>query len=110
MQNSPRWSQGAEFEAGARRRSSGGTVSYDGGMSSHREHFLRGTRRMSKDGTRRDQPRGARRSRRGGGAPATVSSSVLPWLVIPFLLLVAWFVATKVPRLVTRLFLGSDEV
>ena len=98
-------------EGAPRRRSSGGTVSYDGGMSSRTEHFLRGTRRLSKDGTRRDKKEGGRtRSRRGGaggdhqgGASVYVRTAIAVMLV-----LVTYVVATEVPGLVVSLFLPDS--
>ena len=112
MHSNPRWSQRALEEGGPRRRSSGGTVSYDGGMSSRTEHFLRGTRRLSKDGTRRDKKEAGRtRSRRGGTGGDHMGGTSLCFrtAIAVMLMLLTYVVATKVPSLVVSLFLPDNR-
>jgi len=88
------------LEEGSRRRSSGG------GTTKETTRFLRGTRRMSKDGSRRDQGPRSARTRTAQQGP---QGGVLPYLVMAGLVVFAYLVATQVSGVVARLFTSGTD-
>ena len=96
----PRANSISTLEDGSRRRASGGM----GGTNMETTRFLRGTRRMSKDGSRRDKAQPTARSRttrmgeRGG---------LLPALVMVALVIFSYLVATHVSSFVAGLFIPN---